>query len=79
MSMEEIIRKMKEDDFSKYMNQPIETIEQSMITYDKNNIAWVTCPYCKKRQFPLSKDAVIKRQVFKCKASYCRKYFKTDV
>lgn len=79
MSMEEIIRKMKEDDFSEYMNQPIETIEQSTITYDKNNVGWVTCPYCGKRQFPLSKNAIIKGQVFQCKASYCKKHFKTDV
>lgn len=83
MSMEKIIRKMKEDGFEEYLNkrkaQPIEKTENSIITYDDKGIGWVTCPYCKKRQFPISKGAIIKNQIFKCKASYCKKYFKTNI
>lgn len=62
-----------------YMNAPEPPDGQAYISYDKNNAPWVTCPYCAKRQFPLTKGAVIKGQVFKCKGSKCKREFLVNI
>lgn len=62
-----------------YMNPPELPDGQAYISYDKNNSPWVTCPWCGKRQFPLSKGAVIKGQVFKCKGSNCKQKFMVNL
>lgn len=79
MSMVEIIDSMTDGDFSRYMNRPEPPDGQAYISYDKNNAPWVTCPWCGKRQFPLSKGAVIKGQVFRCKGSNCKREFLVNV
>lgn len=75
MSMTEIIDSMTDGGFTRYMNAPEPPDGQEYISYDKNNVPWVTCCFCGKRQFPLSKGAVIKGQVFKCKGSNCKREF----
>lgn len=39
---------------------------------------WITCPFCGKRQFPITVGAVIKGQHFICKNSKCKKTYLVD-
>lgn len=39
---------------------------------------WVLCPYCGKRQFPLTVGAIIKGQFFQCKASTCKRVYEVN-
>lgn len=62
-----------------YMNPPEPPDGRAYISYDKNNVTWVRCPWCGKRQFPLTQGAVIKGQIFKCKGSNCKREFLVNV
>lgn len=79
MSMAKIIDSMTDGDFSRYMNRPEPTDGRAYIFYDKKNTPWVTCCFCGKRAFPLTKGAVIKGQVFKCKGSSCKREFLVNI
>lgn len=39
---------------------------------------WAVCPYCDKKQFPITLNAVIKGQFFKCRGSNCKRPFLVD-
>ena len=39
---------------------------------------WITCPHCGKKYAPLSPDAVIIGQQFKCRGSKCKRLFLCD-
>lgn len=68
------------DDFSKYMNPPEPHNGQAYIQHDyKTDKEWICCPYCGKRQFPLSDGAKIENQVFLCKGSNCKKEYVVNV
>lgn len=79
MSMTEIIDSMTCGGFSGRENKPELPDRQAYISYDKNNSPWITCPRCGKRAFPLTKGAVIKGQMFKCKGSSCKREFLVNV
>lgn len=40
---------------------------------------WVSCPYCGKRQFPISSFTHIFDLSWKCKGSNCKKEFKINI
>lgn len=73
MSMTEVIEKISSRDFSQMMNPPVPHNGQAYIAYDKNNIPFVACPHCGKKQFPIGKETVIRNMTWKCKASDCKK------
>lgn len=62
-----------------FMNPPVPPDGQAYISYDKNNAPWVICPWCCKRAFPLTKGAIIKGQMFKCKGSNCKREFVVNI
>lgn len=62
-----------------YMNQPEPPGVYAYISHDKNHVAWITCPHCGKRQFPLTEGAIIKGQMFKCKGSSCKREYLVDI
>lgn len=84
MSMTEIIEDMTHEmvgefDFP-YMNKPISHNGQAYIQRDyKTGQDWVRCPYCAKKQFPLTPGAKIQGQKFKCKGSNCKMEFEVNV
>lgn len=84
MSMTEIIEDMTNEmvgefDFP-YMNKPIPPDGQAYIQRDyKTGQDWVRCPYCAKKQFPITPGAKIQGQKFKCKGSNCKKEFEVHV
>ena len=39
---------------------------------------WVQCPFCKKKQFPITAGAVIIGQMFICRGSKCKKEFEVN-
>ena len=85
MSITEIIDDMTQemvgsDGFEKYMNAPLPHNGQAYIQRDyKTGIEWVMCPFCAKRQFPLTPGAHITGQKFKCKGSNCKMEFEVNV
>lgn len=60
------------DEFNKYMTPPQEINGEaySELYGDK---FWIHCPFCGKKQFPLSEGAIIQNQVFQCKK--CKQEF----
>lgn len=84
MSITEAIKDMEKhmgmDNFENYMNAPLPHNGQAYIQRDyKTGEDWVMCPFCAKRQFPLTRGAHITRQKFKCKGSSCKQIFEVNV
>lgn len=84
MSITDAIRDMEKhmgiDNFGDYMNEPLPHNGQAYIQRDyKTGIEWIMCPFCGKRQFPLTPGAHITGQKFKCKGSNCREIFEVNV
>lgn len=85
MSITDAIKDMEkhmgiDSDFSEYMNAPLPHNNQGYVQRDyKTGIEWVMCPFCVKRQFPLTPGAHITGQKFKCKGSNCREIFEVNV
>ena len=83
MSITDAIKDMEKHmgmDFSKYMNEPLPHNGQAYIQRDyKTGKDYVMCPYCAKKQFPLTPGAHITGQKFKCKGSNCREIFEVNV
>lgn len=79
MSMTEIIDSMMDDRFTQYMNAPEPPDGQAYISYDKNNVPWVTCCFCGKRQFPITKETKIQNLLWICKNSQCKKEININV
>lgn len=85
MSITEIINDMAEelvesDGFERYMNPPLPHNGKAYIERDyKKGIDWVCCPYCCKKNFPLTPGAHITGQKWKCKGSNCKKEFEVNV
>lgn len=83
MSIAEAIKDMEKQmgiDFSDYMNPPLPHNGQAYIQRDyKTGQDWVRCPYCAKKQFPLTPGAKIQGQKFKCKGSNCKREFEVNV
>ena len=85
MSMTEIIDGMAYemvggDGFERFMNAPLPHNGQAYIQRDyKTGNDWIMCPFCGKRQFPLTPGAHITGQKFKCKGSNCKMEFEVNV
>ena len=85
MSITDSIKDMEKhmgivSDFSEYMNEPLPQNNQGYVQRDyKTGIEWVMCPFCAKRQFPLTPGAHITGQKFKCKGSGCKQIFEVNV
>lgn len=85
MSISEIINDMTEemvgsDGFKRYMNPPLPNDGQAYIQTDyKTGKDWIMCPYCGKKQFPLTPGAHITGQKWKCKGSNCKNEFEVNV
>ena len=85
MSITDAIRDMEkrmgiDSDFSEYMNAPLPHNNQGYVQRDyKTGIEWVMCPFCGKRQFPLTPGAHITGQKFKCKGSGCKQIFEVNI
>lgn len=77
--MTEIINNIPNVKLNRNAKKNNTTYIESYITYDKDSIPWASCPFCGKRQFPISKEAIIKNQVFKCKGSNCKREFMVNV
>lgn len=84
MSMTEIIKDMTlemvgDSDFP-YMNKPIPPNGQAYIQRDyKTGRDFIHCPFCGKKNFPLTPGAKIQGQKFKCKGSGCKQIFEVNV
>lgn len=59
------------------MNPPQEPDTQAYVDWYRSE-RWVFCPYCGKRQFPITPNAVIRGQQFQCKGSNCKKHFEVN-
>ena len=85
MSITDAIKDMEkhmgiDSDFSEYMNAPLPHNNQGYVQRDyKTGTEWVMCPFCAKRQFPLTPGAHITGQKFKCKGSNCHEIFEVNV
>ena len=85
MSITDAIKDMEkhmgiDSDFSEYMNAPLPHNNQGYVQRDyKTGIDWIMCPFCGKRQFPLTPGAHITGQKFKCKGSNCKMEFEVNV
>ena len=83
MSITDAIRDMEKHmgtNFSDYMNEPIPHSGQAYIQRDyKTGKDYVTCPFCGKKNFPLTPGAHITGQKFKCKGSNCHEIFEVNV
>ena len=83
MSITDAIRDMEKHmrmDFSDYMNEPLPHNEQAYIQRDyKTGTDYICCPFCGKKNFPLTPGAKIQGQKFKCKGSNCREIFEVNV
>lgn len=65
---------------SNVMNPPEQPDGQAYLQKDyKTGNQWIICPYCGKRQFPLTKGAHITGQKFKCKGSNCKMEYEVNV
>ena len=59
------------------MNEPIDDGYQAKIRMEGTR-TWICCPFCGKKQFPLTYGAVIKGQMFKCRGSGCKQLFEVN-
>lgn len=63
---------------SEVMNPPFPgDYQASIIDYGVQK--WVACPFCGKRQFPLTPGAIILGQMFRCKASTCKQEYEVNI
>lgn len=66
--------------FGRFMNRPLPRSGQAYIQRDyKTGKDYVTCPFCGKKNFPLTPGAHITGQKFKCKGSNCKMEFEVNV
>ena len=85
MSMTEIIDSITHemvgsDGFERFMNEPLPHNGQAYIQRDyKTGKDYICCPFCGKKNFPLTPGAHIKGQKFKCKGSGCKQIFEVNV
>ena len=85
MSITDAIKDMEkhmgiDSDFSEYMNAPLPHNNQGYVQRDyKTGKDYVCCPYCSKKQFPLTPGAHITGQKFKCKGSNCNMEYEGNV
>ena len=61
-----------------YLNAPEEPDGKAYVSW-RDGERWLMCPYCNKKQFPLTPITQIKHLWFKCKNSKCKKEFLIDV
>lgn len=83
MSITDAIKDMEKHmgmDFSDYMNEPFPHNEQAYIQRDyKTGTDYICCPFCGKKNFPLTPGAHITGQKFKCKGSNCKMKFEVNI
>lgn len=85
MSMAKIIDDMTHemvgsDGFERFMNRSLPHNGQAYIQRDyKTGKDYVTCPFCGKKNFPLTLGAHITGQKFKCKGSNCKMEYEVNV
>ena len=85
MSITDAIKDMEkhmgiDSNFSEYMNEPLPHNNQGYVQRDyKTGKNYVMCPYCAKKQFPLTPGAHITGQKFKCKGSNCKMEYEVNV
>lgn len=62
---------------NEFLNEPVSDAYRAEIRYDglRN---WICCPYCGKKQFPLTPGSVIHGQFFKCRGSSCKQMYEVD-
>ena len=85
MSIADAIKDMEKQmeidkEFSEYMNEPLPHNNQGYVQRDyKTGKDYICCPYCGKKNFPLTPGAHITGQKFKCKGSNCKMEFEVNV
>ena len=84
MSITDAIKDMEKhmgiDNFGDYMNEPLPHNGQAYIQRDyKTGKDYICCPYCSKKNFPLTPGAHITGQKFKCKGSGCKQIFEVNI
>ena len=57
----------------------MDDVKMAYTRRDKNNVAWVYCPYCNKKEFPLNENTIIINMDYKCRASHCKKIFRINI
>lgn len=68
------------DGGNRFMSNPLPHNGQAYIQRDyKTGKDYVMCPYCAKKQFPLTPGAHITGQKFKCKGSNCKMEYEVNV
>lgn len=80
LKISNVINSIEYEAFESAMNPPEPHNGQAYLQKDyKTGQTWVICPYCGKRQFPLTEGAHISKQKFKCKGSNCHEIFEVNV
>ena len=83
MSITDAIKDMERHmgmDFGKYMNEPISHNGQAYIQRDyKTGIDWVCCPYCGRKNFQITSETKIRKLMFPCKNTKCKKIFEVNI
>ena len=81
MSMREVIESIEREAYDMVTAKPPAGLKpQALIRRDaETGQDWVICPFCHKRQFPITLGAKIVGQKFKCKGSKCHKIFEVNV
>lgn len=82
MSITDAIKDMEKQmgaDFSDYMNEPLPHSGQAYIQRDyKTGTDYICCPFCGKKNFPLTPGAKIQGRRFKCCSKQCANEFEVN-
>ena len=80
MKIGDVINSIEHEAFESAMNPPEPHNGQAYIQKDyKTGKYYICCPYCGKKNFPLTPGAHITGQKFKCKGSNCHEIFEVNV
>ena len=85
MSMTEIIDDMTHemvgsDGFERYMSAPLPHNNQGYVQRDyKTGIDWIMCPYCGRKNFQITSETKIRKLMFPCKSTKCKKIFEVNI
>ena len=80
LKISDVINSIEHEAFDSAMNPPEPNNGQAYIQKDyKTGKYYVCCPYCSKKNFPLTPGAHITGQKFKCKGSGCKQIFEVNI
>lgn len=79
MSMSEVIKSIECEALNRCANNVDNDVHIAIVEEEKDEKLWIHCPYCRKKQFPLSDGAHIIKQQFICKGSGCKKTYIVNI